>query len=81
MTSEAPELFTEIDTAVDSFEAVPRAVVMARYIHAPQRHNGNRLLAANRTLLACGERPIASQCFAQTLKDCQRRIGRILNFD
>ena len=78
---ESPELFIEVNAAVDGFEPIPRAVVMARYIHAPQRHNGNRLLAANRTLLANGEQPIASQYFGQVLKDCQRRISRIIGMD
>ena len=77
VVGDQPQVFLEIDAAVNSFDLTAKAVVLARYVYAPKKRNDRRLWACNRTLMGNGGQLIASPAFAQMLKDCQTRLANI----
>jgi hypothetical protein len=77
VAKEAPEIFENIDSAVNSFDIVPRVVVLTRYVYAPKAKELTRVNCANRILQANDHKSISGITFGSTLRDCQRRLSAI----
>ena len=76
---EPPDLYRDINAAVDSFDHRRRVVVMVRYVYAPRARKPYHVHLANRIFLDDGHNPITVHYYGELLTDCKRRIAEILH--